>query len=304
MLWLHREANGVYFSRNGVNIEHYAGSLSDLTGIPYWDKAQTLCLVGSAFNAPLIVEAWKQHEPDRQQVQLVTPVIYEPSRIRHHAACALQAMPQFIAASSQGGPHNMLPRELPVYEIASLLLANEEIPMNLVTELCSSWPRLWRCWQLLPNACPKVLAKLMGIIRDPRWYIDIRRPNSFNRLFDYLCLDRRRVARLQKREARVRTHLQAVIDGWYSPEKAQHFIAHPEELSTPGNFVWRSWYKYEVQNQPIVGLVEATRQFVQFLVLAWRAEIYAGQYELLPALRVILSHTDWSRLQEVLSMPT
>src|SRR5262245_28024603 len=109
---------------------------------------------------------------------------------------------------------------------------------------------------------PVSSAQLLGLIIDPRWFVDRDRPSRNNLLPEYLGLDPATQRSDLDNERTRRNRL--VMACWKTSNPP------PLHLLQPGQFVWRVWHDH---GGGYKGDLAASKVFLEFLRLTWLAAL-------------------------------
>jgi hypothetical protein len=164
-------------------------------------------------------------------------------------AAVLQQMWQPLSAGSYGCWHELTEKDYPTYYLLTTLQAEGVGDLAYrILQKHPAWPAL-----SFPATCDLESAcKLVCEIVDPRWYNHADRPNRSSRLFSYLGLTAQ-----ANRRGRQRAEL--VEYAWAGG-------GGPADLDDPRNFLWRIHAK---KGGDVRGVLEASRDYVQFLRWVW-----------------------------------
>jgi hypothetical protein len=105
---------------------------------------------------------------------------------------------------------------------------------------------------------PISVGALLGLILDPRWFVDPADPGSLNRLGAFLRLDPKAA-----RHDRARFRL---------AYRAWHAGGPPADLADPAEACWRRWYDLRCDDRAIF---RVTVWFVRYLRAVWLDTLYA-----------------------------
>lgn len=207
-------------------------------------------------------------------------------------------------APSLGGWHVFNRMDYPSYAIASIVARDPSVPDHAMQFLRAhpAWPAL----SFIVGLNWKTVCRLLGIILDPRWYIDIEYPNRTSRLESFLGVNMKTQAAVSslfklvnpvddgpekitqelenRTEYEVRNIERCTIVQycwWRQPDDMQELIvagkggtpqSHVSPLDLPGGFLWRIW---ESHGSSPKGVLRTSQQFLRFLRDTWLDAIYA-----------------------------
>lgn len=168
------------------------------------------------------------------------------------AACWMPLKPRM------GGWHEFteidrLTRELAIADDSELEKLFDRHPLSAPLGFLSTLGR---------SAC----ARLIGLVRDPRWYYDPRKPNTCNKLISFLGLNP------QDRRPRHDRH-RLVLRAWQGN-------GLPEDWdSDPGGYFWRVWDRAGRGEQ---GEIKASQRFVRLLYHLWLEVLRLDGHDVFP----------------------
>lgn len=270
-LWEYNPDSGVA----AVNITPYEFASS-------FKQGTHIRLMGTPENAPLIIELYnKQHH-----VELVSPLMGGSCAQRQKVSVALPNIYLCDVPPLLGGPHIMTDKDIYSY----MLAAGHTIEHPLWAKL-----RWIRC--LSKSVCHE----LLGIIIDPRWYVDLHNPNRLSKLTKYLRLSPYDVQRS------ILYHTpNPAINCWFNSTVAnqvtQHYKTYSNIIDTdagvfglaPEDWVWRMWWTLTsfgrhttvLYNTPASqdvfakAVLKTSQRLIRFIYFLWMEWLYS-------------SHRDW-----------
>jgi len=259
--------------------------------------ADCVRVIGAPENAGLIVALFDRKVRERlPSLQVVTPLVCYTQSERRDPATVLYHMRRFSRAPSQGGFHEVTEHDYLAYALA------REVQMNGVSETALRLLRMHPAWKplsFIPTLDRARCAELLAIVLDPRWFIDICRPDRAAKLNQYLGLNPRTQAAVtlnRPGKCRYRKRCELVLRCWKQQDAEEQVGeileltgARPVEGSSqlglrPGDFLWRRWGylsgKGPGSRKPPKGVVtadlRASIHFVDFLRITWLHELYRG----------------------------
>lgn len=123
---------------------------------------------------------------------------------------------------------------------------------------------LRRHLEFIGTLSPALAARLIGILRDPRWYVDAMHPNRSGRLFSYLGI-RPHIINPGKKPR----HL---VYRWYVASSAWR-VGSADDIPSPAHDIehprhWL-WKYYQEKGGDQKALLCATRKFVSYVKYGW-----------------------------------
>lgn len=169
----------------------------------------------------------------------------------------------FCVSASVGGWRDFGEHDAAAYLLALAAAAGAAVPFATLAAH-PAWPAL----AFVDGLCEASVAKLLGLVIDPRWYVDPASPDQSNKLSQFLGLDPRTQtaaslpvrAKQPERADRNRT----VLACWKTVA-----APHPSSLS-PGQFLWKTWY---AKGGGVKGDLAAGKKFVEYLRLTWLSAV-------------------------------
>lgn len=259
-------------------------------------------VMGTAENAALICRLYALKTEGRlQSVRVCTPLAATTAAERRGVSGVFECMRQMALPASLGGFHEVTHHDNISYQLA--IAVQENSPDSWFCHLLTEhavWPALQFCKRLIHLACARVL----GILIDPRWYVDTRAPMRLSRMQKFMGLEpriQRRVSCSESPTAGVDLHTcrqilrcQLMRACWHTPQLAKQatdaFTAYQgyEAIAddvvglASGDFVWRTWGRCRQPRK--AGTVDcrtaakadlrASQQLLTFLRSAWLDAIY------------------------------
>lgn len=114
--------------------------------------------------------------------------------------------------------------------------------------------------------------RLLGVLRDPRWYVDPGKPHGVSKLTSYLGLMPRTQRGVSGKSKQVRGHERCalVLRAW------QGAGLPTDWESAPGAYFWRVWDQY---GRDWKAEMQTSRRFIRFLRDVWLQTLYQDQQE-------------------------
>ena len=226
-------------------------------------------LPGTAQNAKLIVELYEQRLRGAfDSLQVCSPLCCESADERKDPAVVLLSMRQFSPAKSLGGWHEFGLKDLPSYMMAAHFFKHDDATPETLMLL-----RGHPAYSALSFAAcldEQAIARLIGTVIDPRWYVDPNDPDRNSRYEQFLCLNPKSVSQANHQDATWRTHKYRLVqDCWQIQEPEKELLKCP----APRLFIWRAFYQAGCN---IKGDLTASKHFAHFVRQVWTQAVYNG----------------------------
>ena len=226
-------------------------------------------VIGTAFNAPLIVDLYQRHCSPRcsGRLEVASPNLCESGDELHDPEIALYRMRQWNVPPSLGGWHRVDELDYPTYAMAAQLHRDGGHVGDHLRLLLKSHP-LYNDLTFIPTLNMDTVIHLLTVIVDPRWFVDTRNPYRLSRLKTYLGLSPKCVEAVMNgwpmgcRSMRCR----AVIGSWRGDTPSD------ADMERPGNFIWRRCRSAGGRTK---GILRASQAFVAYLARAWQHRLVA-----------------------------
>lgn len=262
-----------------TEIEEPVSTGRDLIGFLLQQSQRQICwrLMGLREHAQLLM-GLRQSRKD-SCVEVCSPDICLTAADRRNPVTALCAMRRNYRPTSLGGFHTVVHEDDVQYALVSALT---KAPPTEVT--AAVWKPLlhqhpaWPALSFLPNINEAACAQLLAEIVDPRWFIDLAHPNRGSKLRSYLGL-RRSVGEEFSPSARtdrgqtVAMRRACADMAWYSEPCPM------EQMEMPNRFLYRILLDDKYKSVAVAQL-RATQAFIEYLRLAWLANLGAGKHRL------------------------
>jgi hypothetical protein len=255
-------------------------------------RARHIRMVGSVGNArALCAMHGRKRSGDLLRLEVASPAVVGRTRAeRDNPKLMLVRMRDSAADGlnpALGGWHEFGDTDYPAYAIAAAAGYDQDFSMgdfrHRMLEEHPAWPAL----SFIKYLHLDKLARLLGVILDPRWYVSLRAPRrdgdviSYHddaaKLHAYLGLDPRTMASVLGfyKESDGTARCRLVFDTWFGlgPPPIQH-------RDHPGCFLWR---RYRREEGPVKGALRASQMFVDYLRLVWLDALYCDRVEGKPA---------------------
>jgi hypothetical protein len=237
-----------------------------------WGPARLVRAPGMARNARLLLAIYREIMAGNtlfSGLEVCSPLCCVNTEQRNDPAVLLFKTRSFDPPVSVGGWHSFGPEDLRAYLLA--YFQQNELPgdQDDVAEVLHSHPA-WRALSFVAGLNTAAAAQLLGLIIDPRWYIDPADPDQTNKLPQFLGLDPR--AQAQQTAGNIDPGGRAernrlVLSCWKTGEPPQ-----PTELR-PGQFLWKVWY---AKGGGARGDLAASKRLVDYLRQTWTAALCRG----------------------------
>jgi hypothetical protein len=294
---LHTTPGGQIWVYNGTT-EPVAVNASPTQFIKHYitqPKPTTYRLIGSPINAELILALHKQ----AQVVEVCSPLIGGTYKERQNTQQLLYHTYMCNLPPQLGGPHSLTEFESHTYELADCMYINN-----------NHYPEhpLWSQLNWIRGLNKQATHKLLGIITDPRWYVDLNNPNRLSKLYAYLKLDpesMRTILNNKYGNLGVYTRGKAVLDCWYSESLAATVLRNYTQFGSiinqdvdifglaPEDWLWRMWWilansgerphpqavLHTKDNTYIKAMVKVSKRLVKFLYHIWMEKLYPDNSE-------------------------
>lgn len=219
-------------------------------------------VVGLARNAPLLKRLYRM--PGVKTLEVCSPLCCPSIEQRNDPGQLLISSRTYERPRSVGGWHTFTEGDLAHYTLADRYYHPEDYkktdPAAVHMELLQhpAWPAMSFISHLNWNK----LVELLGLLIDPRWYVDPSDPDKTSKLPQYLGLDpRAQNSNADKNERSARNHL--VTETWRNGDPAGPFIA-------PGHFLWRTWH---AKGGGTKGDLAVSKRFIEYLRQNWLAAL-------------------------------
>lgn len=226
-------------------------------------------VIGSSFNAPLIVELYQRYCSPRLsgRLEVASPNLCESEQELRDPTISLYRMRQWNVPPSLGGWHRVDELDYPIYAMSAQFQRDRGRVGEHLRLLWKSHP-LYHDLTFLPTINHDAVIDVVTMVMDPRWFIDTRNPYRLSRLKTYLGLSPRCVHEVMAgRGSHTRgMRCRMVIGSWFT----QNMSAG--DMERPGNFLWRRW---RAAGSGTKGILRASQAFVAYLARAWQHRLVA-----------------------------
>jgi len=259
-------------------------------------QAECVRVIGSPTNADLIVALFdRKVRGQLASVAVATPLVCHTARERCDPATVLFRMRRFFRAPSQGGFHEVVEHDYTAYALSRELQRNGHVTAQ-ARRLLRRHPA-WKPLTFIPTLDADSCAELLALVIDPRFFVDICRPDRTAKLEGYLGLNPRTQAAVTYGMAKHPHNYERcklVLNCWKRAELEMQIgelydLVGPRVIAgadrpgvRPGDFLWRRWGYISGRGpdsrQPAKSAsaadLAASKRFIQFLRAAWLQELY------------------------------
>lgn len=226
-------------------------------------------VIGSSFNAPLIVELYQRYCSPRLngRLEVASPNLCESEQELRDPTISLYRMRQWNVPPSLGGWHRVDELDYPIYAMSAQFQRDRGRVGEHLRLLWKSHP-LYHDLTFLPTINHDAVIDVVTMVMDPRWFIDTRNPYRLSRLKTYLGLSPRCVHEVMSgRGSHTRgMRCRMVIGSWFNQNPSAG------DMERPGNFLWRRWRS---AGSGTKGILRASQAFVAYLARAWQHRLVA-----------------------------
>lgn len=213
---------------------------------------------GLAHNTNLLLRLYAAQQDGRAgPLEVCSPRCCGPEAAKADPAVLLYSMRSFSAPISTGGW-----RSFDELDASALRFVNTRDPDWTRPPMLSHPAGPCLAW--IDDLCEEMVSSLLGLIVDPRWFIDPAEPDRTNKLFQFLGLDPG--SQQGRGGARAVKNL-LVLSCWKTTP--------PPELASlkPWQFLWRTWH---AKGGGWKGDLAASKRFVSFLRQSWLFAVCRG----------------------------
>jgi hypothetical protein len=246
-------------------------------------RARHVRMVGSFSNAAALCAMYKRKARSQLlRLEVASPAVVGRTRAERDDPRLMLVRIRDSAADglnpAMGGWHEFGDEDLPAYAIAATCddHGGERQKFHYgMLAIHPAWPSL----SFIPHLDLNKVARLLGIILDPRWYMSLRTPRRGDdiipyhddaaKLHAYLGLDPRTMAGVlglcDETDSTARCRL--VLEAWLGDDPSQ-------SVGQPGYFLWR---RYCREGGPVKGALRASQMFIDYLRLVWLDALYCDR---------------------------
>lgn len=253
-LFIDTHEEKVFFAR-GLSIPQiFSGDFQQLVDFVRSSELPVY-LLGTQANARLLVALAQQKDP-HVPIYLASPkTCRKPGAVG--TARVVYLMRQINLAASLGGWHSLTAVDLLAYRIADATRTGD---IATAVELLHQHP-VFPMLSFIPTLQPVAVAKLIGTLLDPRWYVGVQHPERLSALRIFLGVVPNvfhRAIRTETPTAAAQQRCRLTVQAWGGLFPAPS----PADSERPANFLWRRARCH--------GQLRATQTFVTYLVKAWQ----------------------------------
>lgn len=269
-LKLHTAPDGEIWLADGTRAPRPSGmQLDRFMDSGVWRQpVRVIRVLGLSYNAPLLTALFPwQSRHHIERLELAGPLVCTTVDERRDPEVALFRMRQCLLPSALGGWHIMTDRDYASYSLVTRLQTTGDWADESALSILMHHPA-WYDLTFIRGLNPRMVARLLARIIDPRWFVDTRRPLRIARLENYLGL----APSVQRVASSPTTSLnfagencRLVLQSWRSADPPGR-----GELEIPENFLWRIWF---AAGQGVRGDLRASQAFVCFLRHTWLAAL-------------------------------
>lgn len=269
ILKVHTAPDGVVWSADGAYCPKSSGLRADEFVESLSGKQQHVRTLGVHENARLITQLYFKSCSPRHggKLEVAGPLVCDHRRERANPEAALYRMRQCTLSPSLGGWHVVSDVDVNSYEIAAAMARGMSTESAVIyAQRHPTWPDL----SFIGGVQPAYLAKVLGLIIDPRWFIDPRHPERISRVQSYLGLNPHTQAHVSNNPVRVtgrQMRCLAVLRAWKQVQPPT-----PAEIERPEYFLWRR-RRQAGGNSDSKGDLSASLAFIAYLIHTWQQTI-------------------------------
>lgn len=239
---------------------------------PLVGAAERVRLMGTRGNAALAVRlAARRGRGALRSVELCSPLACSTGARRDKPAEVLADLPRWQARASCGGWREFAPADHASCRLAELDPAGRGAAGSALHLLMEhpAWPAL----AAVPHLSPLAVGGLVGVVLDPRFFVDPAAPDRLSKLESFLGLEPKIAVTQGRPEAPTPQHVRyrAVLACWKLDDPGAEAAAVTPEL-----FVWRAYYDAGGGHR---GDLSACKRFVHYLRHTWLDGLYPGLAE-------------------------
>lgn len=261
-LKLHTSCDGVVWYGDGAQAPCSSNlSVGGFVDSGRLDRRRVVRVLGCRENVPLLNRLYESAGTLLARLEVASPLLCENRTERNDPEITIFRMRQCLLSPALGGWHLFTPRDYVSYAIAERMADAPAWPDPTVQQLLRRHPA-WEDLRFVRGLDEQALAQLIGLLRDPRWYVSPTKPERVAKLYKYLGLE---------------PHVQRPLssDGVLTEAQRRCFLVQSVwntqeppgsgELQIPGNFLWRARAKYGGWK----GDLRASQMFVAYLRHVW-----------------------------------
>jgi len=256
-LKLHTAPDGIVWFAEGNRPPCSSGlPVTELFTHEIWRQPRSgVRILGTPENAAMLLDVVERREAlSLPQYQIAGPQVCRTRRELRDPEITLYRMRQCMLPASLGGWHIVTQQDYVTYRLHRAL---GDTSAERRASLLVLHP-IWHPLQFVAGINPDAVAKLIGELLDPRWFVRPESPDSLSRLRRFLGLQPDVAERVSSNAADAALQrYRLVLSCWQQQT--------PEDIETPGNFLWRVR-----RTAGLHGDLRASQFFVLFLFHVWR----------------------------------
>ncbi len=251
----------VWFLEGDRMPEHSGRSVADFLSGPVLTRSSRVRVMGVPGNVRLILELVKRRSQVLTSVQVCSPLACESVSRRECPESLLLDLREWSAAPSCGGWHEFTNSDLPSYRLSEC--GGSSSPA-VVRGLLEAHPAGYAL-TAMPDMDLAKCADLIGLVLDPRFFIDRHNPDRVSKLEAFLGIDPKVASSAGSSAPSVRRERYRLVLGCW-----RNRFAGPAG-SAPDEFLWRV---YKAAGGGWKGELRASQAFVNFLRHVWLDGLY------------------------------
>jgi hypothetical protein len=265
VLKLHVDSIGVVWYLNGSCLPECSQTdVDNFLTMPAC-RARRIRLLGHPNNAELICRLFQRKLAKHlDNLEVCSPLSYRNNpKTTAESEEILLAMRSWYGAPSQGGWHEVTYKEFTSYCLAYLGKAGLYHEMRPFLEAHPAWPSL----SFITSLDHQMVSALIGLIVDPRFYIDRDEPDRTSKLEAFLGLTPAGIRASGDDDLSIHGRRALLVqEAWANCPPAAEVLERE-----PGHFLWRLYHK---SGGGAKGYLRASQKFVQYLRHTWMDGLY------------------------------
>lgn len=233
-------------------------TVAEISNNPLFTNRRPVRVVGFHQNAALLIQLHNLVQQGAvKYLEVASPVVIQRSiqePIQEPAVNLYRSRNCFLPAST-GGWRQFSEADLYAF---SMHISSMKNSSTMLYEL-SNHP-IWPALSFINNIRMNAVANLVGLILDPRMYVDPMYPEKTNQLNSFLGLDPKSQKKQTKQNQRAERY-KLVIDCWKTTPPTYDTV-----VTQPGNFLWAKWYTVD---SPEKADLATSKLFIQYLRMTW-----------------------------------
>lgn len=270
---LHVVDDVVWFGLNDSAVVCSNLSAADFVSSGKLDNVKSVYIVGFPENAALVLHLYERYSNTSVSVFLGTPMPF--LHINSAADSILDNIDLLKSLPpSLGGWHKCT--ELDYYTARMQCALMDLAPVEWTVDLWRQHP-LSKKLNFVYGLDIYVTSKLICLIGDPRWFIDVDKPNKIRKLLAYLGLKYDNLEKIHDKTCdEVVSYSKSANRCWIAVNSWTGGLWYDDApASEPSCFLWA---KAKKEQNELLGVHKATKLFVSFLVDIWLDE--ASNFEM------------------------